>query len=185
MCSSDLRGITSQSAPPADDSVVNPSANPVANNLVPRIGLHSKSFVVDGKIAMIGSHNFDPRSEDFNTENGLIIWDQAFAQTLEALIRRDIEPQNSWVVAMRPDEETEKELSREYGDTIEPTYDAYFYGSTSAFELIPGKEVVPPGSVDFYRNYYSVGSFPGVVKTRRQLNVLLLGSIFGFLEPVF
>ena len=179
------RGITSQSAPPADDSVVNPAANPVANNLVPRIGLHSKSFVVDGKIAMIGSHNFDPRSEDFNTENGLIIWDQAFAQTLEALIRRDIEPQNSWVVAMRPDEETEKELSREYGDTIEPTYDAYFYGSTSAFELIPGKEVVPPGSVDFYRNYYSVGSFPGVVKTRRQLNVLLLGSIFGFLEPVF
>ncbi len=175
------RGLTSQSAPPADDSIVNPAAN----KLVPRIGLHSKSFVVDGKIAMIGSHNFDPRSEDFNTENGLIIWDQAFAQTLEALIRRDIEPQNSWVVAMRPDEETGKELSREYGDTIKPTYDAYFYGSTSAFELIPGKEVVPPGSADFYRNYYSVGSFPGVVKTRRQLNVLLLGSIFGFLEPVF
>ena len=171
------RGLTSQSAPPVDDSTVNIA--------VPRIGLHSKSFVVDGKVAMIGSHNFDPRSEDFNTENGLIVWDQAFAQTLEALIRRDIEPQNSWVVAMRPDEETEKELSQEYGDKIEPTYDYYFYGSTSAFELIPGKAVVPPGSADFYRNYYSVGSFPGVVKTRRQLNILLLGSIFGFLEPVF
>jgi len=175
------RGITSQSAPPEDDSIVSPDVN----NPVPRIGLHSKSFVVDGKIAMIGSHNFDPRSEDFNTENGLIVWDQAFARTLEALIRRDIEPQNSWVVAMRPDAETEKELSQEYGDAIKPTYDAYFYGSTSAFELIPGKELVPPDSPDFYHNYYSVGSFPGVVKTRRQLNILFLGSIFGFLEPVF
>jgi hypothetical protein len=152
---------------------------------VPRIGLHSKSFVVDGEIAMIGSHNFDPRSEDFNTENGLIVWDKPFAQKLEALIRRDMEPQNSWVVAMRPDDETMEAVRRENGDTIEPVYDYYFYGSTSAFELIPGKQVVPPGSADFYRNYYSVGSFPGVVKTRRQINVLLLGSLFGFLEPVF
>jgi phosphatidylserine/phosphatidylglycerophosphate/cardiolipin synthase-like enzyme len=30
--------------------------------------------VVDGRVAMIGSHNFDPRSEGFNTENGLIVW---------------------------------------------------------------------------------------------------------------
>ncbi len=167
----------SQAAAEADDAS--------ASVPVPRIGLHSKSFVVDGEVAMIGSHNFDPRSEDFNTENGLIVWDRAFAQTLEALIRKDIEPQNSWVVAMRPDEETMEALRLEYGDRIEPTYDYYFYGSTSAFELIPGKEVVPPGSEDFYRNYYSVGSFPGVVKTRRQFNVLLLGSFFGFLEPVF
>jgi cardiolipin synthase C len=171
------RGITSQSTLPADDSMVKMP--------VPRIGLHSKSFVVDGEIAMIGSHNFDPRSEDFNTENGLIVWDRSFAQKLQALIRRDIEPQNSWVVAMRPDEETMEAVSRENGDSIQPRYDYYFYGSTSAFELIPGKQVVPPGSADFYRNYYSVGSFPGVVKTQRQLNILLLGSLFGFLEPVF
>lgn len=170
-------GVPSQTAVPADGST--------ADQAVPRIGLHSKSFVVDGEIAMIGSHNFDPRSEDFNTENGLIVWDKPFANMLEALIRRDIEPQNSWVVAMRPDKEIMEQVSRDNGDTIAPVYDYYFYGSTSAFELIPGKQVVPPGSADFYRNYYSVGSFPGVVKTRRQLNVLLLGSLFGFLEPVF
>jgi cardiolipin synthase C len=171
------RGVSSQSVVSGDGSTI---AMPV-----PRIGLHSKSFVVDGKVAMVGSHNFDPRSEGFNTENGLIVWDEAFAQTLEALIRRDIEPQNSWVVAMRPDEKDMQQLHQENGNRIKPTYDYYFYGSTSAFELIPGKEVVPPGSPEFYRNYYSVGSFPGVVTTRRHLNILLLGSVFGFLEPVY
>jgi phosphatidylserine/phosphatidylglycerophosphate/cardiolipin synthase-like enzyme len=171
------QGITSGSAVPAEDSTVRMP--------VPRIGLHSKSFVVDGEVAMIGSHNFDPRSEVFNTENGLIIWDRPFAQKLEALIRRDIEPQNSWVVAMRPDEQTMAAVSAEHDDSIQSRYDYSFYGSTSAFELIPGKEVVPPGSADFYRSYYSVGSFPGVTTTQRQINVLLLGSLFGFLEPVF
>ena len=57
---------------------------------------------------MIGSHNFDPRSEGFNTENGLIIWDEVFARKLEGIIRRDIEPQNSWIVAMKPRGELEK-----------------------------------------------------------------------------
>ncbi|HKX54602.1 MAG TPA: phospholipase D family protein, partial [Xanthomonadales bacterium] len=81
-------GIKSQSAVSGDGSTI--------NMVAPRVGLHSKSFVVDGEIAMVGSHNFDPRSEGFNTENGLIVWDREFAQALEALIRRDIEPQNSW-----------------------------------------------------------------------------------------
>jgi phosphatidylserine/phosphatidylglycerophosphate/cardiolipin synthase-like enzyme len=149
----------------------------------PRVGLHSKSFVVDGRVAMIGSHNFDPRSERFNTENGLIVWDEAFAQTLERLIRRDIEPQNSWVVAMRPDREQQKTaIATPPGNNTE--FLPWFYGSTSVYELAPGKEPLPPDSPDFYRHYYSVGSFPEVIRTRRQLNVLFLGSFFFFLEPI-
>ena len=31
---------------------------------------------------VIGSHNFDPRSEGFNTENGLIVWDEAFLKAI-------------------------------------------------------------------------------------------------------
>ena len=87
-------GIESHSVVSGDDSTIPMPA--------PRVGLHSKSFVVDGEVAMIGSHNFDPRSEGFNTENGIVIWDRAFASELERLIRRDIEPRNSWVVALRP-----------------------------------------------------------------------------------
>jgi phosphatidylserine/phosphatidylglycerophosphate/cardiolipin synthase-like enzyme len=149
----------------------------------PRIGLHSKSFVVDGRVAMIGSHNFDPRSEGFNTENGLIVWDEAFAQTLEALIRRDIAPQNSWVVAMKPGEEQEK-LAMAPVPKTSPAFKPWSYGSTSVYELAPGKEPVPPDSPDFYRNYYPVGSFPEVTRTRRQVTVIFLGSFFGFLEPI-
>jgi len=149
----------------------------------PRVGLHSKSFVVDGRIAMIGSHNFDPRSEGFNTENGLIVWDGAFAQVLERMIRKDIEPHNSWIVAMRPDDE-QRPTAIETAPENVTEFMPWFYGSTSVYELAPGKEPLPPEHPDFYRHYYSVGSFPEVIRTRRQINVLFLGSLFGFLEPI-
>jgi phosphatidylserine/phosphatidylglycerophosphate/cardiolipin synthase-like enzyme len=149
----------------------------------PRVGLHSKSFVVDGRVAMIGSHNFDPRSEGFNTENGLIVWDETFARTVEQLIRRDIEPQNSWVVAMKPNRQQQITAIEPVPKPV-PEFKPWSYGSTSVYELAPGKEPLPPDSPDFYRHYYSVGSFPEVTRTRRQITVLFLGSFFFFLEPI-
>jgi putative cardiolipin synthase len=169
------RGIGSESIVSGDDSTIPMPA--------PRVGLHSKSFVVDGRIVMIGSHNFDPRSEGFNTENGIIVWDEAFAQTVERLIRRDIEPHNSWIVALRPDREQEQTALETAPENV-TEFLPWFYGSTSVYELAPGKEPLPPDSPDFYRHYYSVGSFPEVIRTRRQINVLFLGSFFGFLEPI-
>jgi phosphatidylserine/phosphatidylglycerophosphate/cardiolipin synthase-like enzyme len=168
-------GIESHSVVSGDNSTIPMPA--------PRVGLHSKSFVVDGRVAMIGSHNFDPRSEGFNTENGVVIWDADFAAVLERLVRRDIEPQNSWVVALRPDQEQER-TAIETDPANVTEFLPWFYGATSVYELAPGKEPLPPGSPDFYRHYYSVGSFPEVIRTRRQLNVLFLGSFFGFLEPI-
>ncbi len=168
-------GITSKSVVSGDNSTIPMPA--------PRIGLHSKSFVVDGRVAMIGSHNFDPRSEGFNTENGLIVWDETFAQTVEALIRRDIEPQNSWIVAMKPDKEQAKTAIAPVEKTS-PTFKPWSYGSTSVYELAPDREPVPTYSPDFYRHYYPIGSFPEVVRTRRQVTVIFLGSFFGFLEPI-
>jgi phosphatidylserine/phosphatidylglycerophosphate/cardiolipin synthase-like enzyme len=169
------RGISSRSTVSGDDSTIPMPA--------PRVGLHSKSFVVDSRIAMIGSHNFDPRSEGFNTENGIIIWDEVFARRLERLIRRDIEPHNSWIVAMRPKGEQERTAIETDPENL-TEFMPWFYGSTSVYELAPGKEPRTPDSPEFYRHYYSVGSFPEVIRTRRQINVLFLGSFFGFLEPI-
>jgi phosphatidylserine/phosphatidylglycerophosphate/cardiolipin synthase-like enzyme len=169
------QGISSKSAASGDNSTI---AMPA-----PRIGLHSKSFVVDGRVAMIGSHNFDPRSEGFNTENGLIVWDETFARALERVIRRDIEPQNSWIVAVKPDREQEKTAMAEISKTM-PEFKPWSYSSTSVYELAEGKQPVPTTSPDFYRNYYAVGSFPEVIRTRRQITVLFLGSFFFFLEPI-
>ena len=66
-----------------------------------RMGLHAKSMVVDEQIAVIGTHNFDPRSEHYNTESAVIVHDAAFARALAASIERDIAPGNSWTVAPR------------------------------------------------------------------------------------
>jgi len=170
-----MQGVKSESVVSGDNSVIPMPA--------PRVGLHSKSFVVDGSVAMIGSHNFDPRSEGFNTENGIIVWDQRFARKVEQLIRLDIEPQNSWVVAMKPDKEQAKTALAPVSKTI-PEFKPWSYGSTSVYELAPGKEPVPPGSPDFYKNYFAVGSFPDVIRTRRQVTVVFLSSFFFFLEPV-
>src|SRR5690606_20522187 len=80
-----------------------------ANERVPleragvRIGLHAKSLVVDGRVGVVGTHNFDPRGDHYNTESAVVIADPAFAQALAASIRRDIAPGNSWTIARRPD----------------------------------------------------------------------------------
>jgi len=132
---------------------------------------------------MIGSHNFDPRSEGFNTENGLIVWDEPFAARLAALIRRDVEPQNSWVVALRPNDAQAAGAAQPPPGTIGDD-EAWPWGDTWVYELLPGKTPLPPGHPDFYRHYYPMGSFPEVVRTRRQLLVILIGSFFFFLEPI-
>lgn len=41
--------------------------------------LHAKTAVIDGRIAYVGSYNFDPRSEYLNTETGVIVDDPAVA----------------------------------------------------------------------------------------------------------
>ncbi len=153
----------------------------------PRVGLHAKSIVVDQRVAMIGSHNFDPRSEGLNTENGLIITDAPFARHLEELIRRDIEPRNSWVVAAKPGKVP---VVSDIGNAIEtvsrslPVFDVWPLRYTSAFELREGYRPVAPDHPDFYRNYVPIGSFPEVTTTRRQVMTRIIGSFFGFLAPI-
>ena len=169
------RGVESKAIVSGDNSVIPMPA--------PRVGLHSKSFVVDGRVAMIGSHNFDPRSEGFNTENGLIIYDEVFARKLEELIRRDIEPQNSWIVAMKPKGKQKETALADVPKTV-PQFKPWSYGSTSVYELAPGKEPRIPSSLDFYEHYYAVGAFPDVIRTRRQATVIFLSSFFFFLEPI-
>ena len=55
-----------------------------------RIGLHAKSMVVDERIGVVGTHNFDPRGDHYNTESAVVIEDPAFARALAASIRRDM-----------------------------------------------------------------------------------------------
>jgi putative cardiolipin synthase len=65
----------------------------------PVFSLHAKTLVVDGKIAYVGTFNLDPRSENLNTEVGVVIRDEALARSLEASIETDMAPANSWDAA--------------------------------------------------------------------------------------
>ena len=87
---------------PANRSALMSRANPPATP--PLFALHAKSMVVDGGIAYIGTFNLDPRSENLNTEVGVIVHHPALAQHLQRLIEADMRPENSWHAADEPDQ---------------------------------------------------------------------------------
>jgi len=161
--------------------------NPTADMPMPRTGLHAKSFVIDGYVSMVGSHNLDPRGEGYNTENGVIIYDREFAAELRKSILRDTEPGNSWVAAMKP---VKVPVLGSLNSAIEsvsrtlPVFDIWPYRSTTLYELKPGAEPVPPTAGEFYRNYRPIGSFPEVISRKRRTQVILISSFLGFITPV-
>jgi putative cardiolipin synthase len=76
-----------------------------ANAKPPVFAIHAKSMVVDGKLAFIGTYNLDPRSENLNTEVGVVIHDPAVAGIVEQAIETDMQPGNSWNAAKdKPDQ---------------------------------------------------------------------------------
>ncbi len=71
----------------------------------PVFALHAKTMVVDSKLVFIGTFNLDPRSENLNTEVGVIIHDPTLARAVEAAIETDMLPGNSWNAASdQPDQ---------------------------------------------------------------------------------
>lgn len=72
---------------------------PGVHRAPPVFALHAKTLVVDGQVAFIGTYNFDPRSQNLNTETGAVIHDAALARGVEQAIEADMEPGNSWNAA--------------------------------------------------------------------------------------
>jgi len=72
---------------------------PVLKSKAPIFTLHAKTMVVDGKTVYIGTYNFDPRSENLNTEAGVVIRNPVLAREVEAAIETDMAPGNSWDAA--------------------------------------------------------------------------------------
>jgi putative cardiolipin synthase len=70
----------------------------------PVFALHAKTMVVDGRTLFIGTYNLDPRSENLNTEVGVVIHDAAQAAAVQAAIETDMRPENSWRAEDDPDQ---------------------------------------------------------------------------------
>jgi putative cardiolipin synthase len=129
-----------------------------------RLGLHAKSIVIDDTIAMIGSHNFDPRSDYYNTESGFIIHDRDFASALHASILRDSEAGNSWTIARRPRSGFLSRLNNSISDfsSALPLFDLWPFRYASSYELKAGCAPLAPSDPHFYDCYDDVGDFPEV-----------------------
>jgi len=129
-----------------------------------RVGMHAKSIVIDGQTTLIGSHNFDPRSDNYNTESGLIIHDARIAELVSAAILRDAEPQNSWTIAKRPRTNLVHRINNAIADfsSALPLFDFWPFRYATSYELDPGCQPLPQNDPDFYSCYTAVGDFPEV-----------------------
>ena len=154
-----------------------------------RVGLHAKSMVIDGRIAVIGSHNFDPRSDDYNTESAVVIEDAAFAQALAASIRRDIAPANAWVIARRDRPPVLSGLNYSLGKAFEtlPVFDFWPVRYATSYEFVPGPacpQPLPPDDPGFRACYRPVGDFPEVDLGLKSVTTRIFTAFGAGLAPI-
>ncbi|MFM2625855.1 phospholipase D family protein [Vibrio owensii] len=62
----------------------------------PIFTLHAKSMTIDGKTAVIGTYNFDPRSANLNTESITVVSSKAITQSMDKSFTEEIQPENAW-----------------------------------------------------------------------------------------
>ncbi|HEL2980355.1 TPA: phospholipase D family protein [Stenotrophomonas maltophilia] len=154
-----------------------------------RMGLHAKSLVVDRRIGVVGTHNFDPRSENYNTEGAVIIDDPVFAEQLAESILRDTHPQNSWTVAPRAKPPVLSGLNYSVGKASEalPILDFWPWRYATDYEFKPGPDCpqpLPRQDPDFHRCYVAVGDFPEVNVGPKWLLVRMLTAFGAGLVPI-
>ncbi|MFC4765426.1 phospholipase D-like domain-containing protein [Dyella koreensis] len=146
-----------------------------------RFGLHAKSIVVDDSFAMVGSHNFDPRSDHYNTEAGVIVYDADFAQQLRDAIMRETQPENAWVVAPRQRSiPLLSDLNAAIGDISAslPLFDFWPYRYATSYELNTGCTPMRPSDPNFFSCYTPVGDFPDVAISSKLVYTRLI-TAFG------
>ena len=146
-----------------------------------RVGLHAKSIVVDDRFSMVGSHNFDPRSDHYNTEAGVVIYDKRFANLLRTSILRYTAPENAWVIApRRAVVPVLSQVNQTIGDVSEhlPLFDLWPFRYATSYELKAGCQPLRISDPAFYNCYVPVGDFPDVAVSPKLIYTRLL-TAFG------
>ena len=149
----------------------------------PRLSIHAKTFVIDDNIALIGSHNFDPRSAKYNTECGILVKDEKFCKLVGESMRRMVAPQNSWVVGKRVQKENLRSKCSGFIGSISsalPIFDIWPFQYTSVYELKNDRTPVMSRDPDFYKNYKNVGQFPEVDSTSTDIQTMLFKAFTGW-----
>ncbi|MGY4514471.1 putative cardiolipin synthase [Lysobacter sp. HA18] len=132
-----------------------------------RMGLHAKSVVIDETVGIVGTHNFDPRGDHYNTESMVVVRDPTFARALAASIGRDISPANSWVIAPRDKAPVLSGVDYTVTKASEqlPIFDLWPRRYGTSYEFRPSTKCplpLPPDDPRFRDCYEPVGDFPEV-----------------------
>jgi putative cardiolipin synthase len=151
-----------------------------------RIGLHAKSMVIDDELGMVGTHNFDPRSDKFNTESALIVHDAGFAAELAANILKDAAPENAWTIARRPKPVVLSGVTYSVGKAFEalPLFDLWPFRYATSYELKPGCEPLDSEDPRFHDCYEPVGDFPEVGLPLKSIYTRILTAFGAGLAPI-
>ena len=151
-----------------------------------RVGLHAKSLVVDDLIGVVGSHNFDPRSDDYNTESMVVVHDPEFAVALSASIRLDMQPENAWLIAAQEKPPVLSGLNYSLGKLSEklPVFDLWPFPYATSYELKPGCNPIEPGQPGFFACYEDVGAFPEVDLPLKTVYTRILTAFGAGLVPI-
>lgn len=146
-----------------------------------RYSLHAKSMVVDDSFAMVGSHNFDPRSDHYNTEAGVIVQDPRFASEVRDSIIDDTLPQNAWTIGKRePTIPILGNISLAIGNLSSrlPLFDLWPFRYSTSYEIKPGCGPLAPDNPKFHQCYTPVGDFPDVAISPKLIYTRLI-TAFG------
>ncbi len=140
---------------------------------------HAKTYVIDNSITWIGSPNVDPRSGQINSENGVIIRDKKFSAKVEKIISEHIHPRNSWVVGLAKDTSTFSMLTEAFQSLfVEENLDSPSeFRIPVSFEPKNGQSDIPFYDSKFYDTYESVGPFPLVEGSSREIQVRLISFL--------
>lgn len=151
-----------------------------------RVGLHAKSMVVDNRLAVIGSHNFDPRSDDYNTESMLVIEDAFFASRLSASIRNDMRHDNAWFIAPRESLPPLADFNYTMGKLSEqmPVFDVWPWPYATSYQLKPECSAVTYDDPRFPSCSTAVGDFPEVNMSIKGIYTRIVTAFGAGLEPI-
>jgi putative cardiolipin synthase len=154
-----------------------------------RVGLHAKSMVIDNRVGVIGTHNFDPRGDHYNTESAVVIEDPAFARALAASIRGDTAPENAWVIARRDKPPVFSGLEYSLAKVSErlPVFDLWPVRYATSYEFKPGPECplpLSPNHPRFRSCYEPVGDYPDVDIGFKWLSTRIFTAFGAGLAPI-
>jgi len=151
-----------------------------------RVGLHAKSMVVDERIAVIGSHNFDPRSDDFNTESFLLIDDAGFAGLLAASIRNDMLPENAWAIAPRESLPALATFNYRMGKFSEqlPIFDIWPWPYATSYQVQTDCGIMEYTDARFAQCSEAVGDFPEVNRSLKGIYTRIITAFGAGLAPI-